>query len=87
MKVHQGLQKEQESLKLSAAGSEKKLQRKLLEIQEVRDLDRQAKTHMEDSFRVMVEEKEEKINVLQTQVGRGGREGQRRLWLLLIDSS
>lgn len=68
MKVHQGLQKEQESMKLSMAGAEKKFQRKLSELQEVRELDLQAKTHMEDSFRVMAEEKEEKINVLQMQV-------------------
>ena len=74
MKVHQSLQKEQESLKLSSAGVERKFQRKLSELQEVRELDLQAKTHMEDSFRVMVEEKEEKINVLQMQVGREERE-------------
>ena len=62
-------------MKLSSAGAEKKLQRKVAELQEVRELDLQAKTHMEDSFRVMVEEKDEKINVLQTQVRRGGNEG------------
>lgn len=68
MKVHQSLQKEQEALKLASAGMEKKLQRKVSELQEVRELDLRAKTHMEDSFRVMMEEKDEKINVLQTQV-------------------
>ncbi len=47
------------------------MQRKISELQEVRELDSQAKAHMEDSFRLMGEEKEEKISVLQTQVRRG----------------
>ena len=87
MKAYQSLQKEQDSLRLSAAGTEKKLQRKLSELEEVRALDLQAKTHMEESFRLMSEEKDEKINVMQTQVsgeegkGRGeeGRRGEKRV--------
>lgn len=68
MKTHLSLQKEQETLKLASAGAEKKLQRKLSELQEVRELDSQAKAHMEESFRLMGEEKDERISVLQTQV-------------------
>lgn len=71
LKVHQSLQKEQDALKMSSAGAEKQLQRKISELQEVRELDLQAKTHMEESFRLMAEEKEEKISVLQTQVRLG----------------
>lgn len=56
---------------MSSAGAEKQLQRKISELQEVRELDLQAKTHMEESFRLMAEEKEEKISVLQTQVRLG----------------
>lgn len=68
-KAHQALQKEQDSLKLSGVETEKRLMRKLAELEEVRTLDLQAKTHMEESFRLMAEEKEEKLNVLQMQVG------------------
>ena len=53
---------------MSSSAAEKKLMRKLSELQEVRELDMQAKAHMEDSFRLMGEEKDEKISVLQTQV-------------------
>ena len=64
---------------MASAGAEKKLQRKLSELKEVRELDLQAKAHMEESFRLMGEEKEEKISVLQTQVRAAARAGA-RVW-------
>jgi hypothetical protein len=52
----------------SVVSIEKKYQRKLSEANEAHELDRQAKAHMEETFRLALEEKEEKIAVMQTQV-------------------
>ena len=68
MEAHRNLQKEHDSLKTNFADSEKKFQRKLSEMKEVQQLDQQAKAHMEESFRLSLEEKDEKINVMQMQV-------------------
>ena len=68
MEAHRNLQKEHDSLKTTFADSEKKFQRKLSEMKEIQQLDQQAKAHMEDSFRLSLEEKDEKINVMQMQV-------------------
>ena len=76
MEAHRNLQKEHDSLKTTFADSEKKFQRKLSEMKEIQQLDQQAKVHMEDSFRLSLEEKDEKINVMQMQV-RCEREGKR----------
>ena len=56
-------------MKTTSADSEKKFQRKLSEMKEIQQLDQQAKMHMEESFRLSLEEKDEKINVMQMQVG------------------
>ena len=69
MEAHRNLQKEHDSLKTTSADSEKKFQRKLSEMKEIQQLDQQAKMHMEESFRLSLEEKDEKINVMQMQVG------------------
>ena len=69
MEAHRNLQKEHDSLKTTFADSEKKFQRKLSEMKEIQQLDQQAKMHMEESFRLSLEEKDEKINVMQMQVG------------------
>ena len=68
MEAHRNLQKEHDSLKTNFTDSEKKFQRKLSEMKEIQQLDQQAKVHMEDSFRLSLEEKDEKINVMQMQV-------------------
>ena len=68
MEAHRNLQKEHDSLKTSFTEAEKKFQRKLSEMKEIQQLDQQAKAHMEDSFRLSLEEKDEKINVMQMQV-------------------
>ena len=47
----------------------------------MRELDLQAKTHMEETFRLMAEEKDEKINVMQMQVWRE-REREREIVVL-----
>ena len=67
-------------MKTTSADSEKKFQRKLSEMKEIQQLDQQAKMHMEESFRLSLEEKDEKINVMQMQVGdvcKGERERER----------
>ena len=69
MEAHRNLQKEHDSLKTTFTDSEKKFQRKLSEMKEIQQLDQQAKMHMEESFRLSLEEKDEKINVMQMQVG------------------
>ena len=69
MEAHRSLQKEHDSLKTSFTETEKKFQRKLSEMKEIQQLDQQAKAHMEESFRLSLEEKDEKINVMQMQVG------------------
>ena len=72
LEAYRNLQKEHTSLKTSSAESEKKAHRKIEELKEVQQLDQQAKAHMEEAFRLSLEEKEEKITVMQTQVrGRG----------------
>ena len=70
MEAYRSLQKENQSLKTTSAEIEKKAQRKEAERKEIQNLDQQAKAHLEESFRVMLEEKEEKIQVMQTQVGK-----------------
>ena len=47
-------------------------------MREVQALDHQAKAHMEEAFRLTLEEKDEKINVMQMQVG--GAEGGASAW-------
>eukprot|EP00731_Ephydatia_muelleri_P007719 Em0004g57a len=64
MEVYKKLEKE----KVDYIEREKRLNRKLLELKEVHELDRQAKVHMEETMRLSMEEKDEKINVLTTQV-------------------
>ncbi len=70
LEAYRSLQKEQEELKVSSAESEKQAKRKLEEMKEVQSLDQAAKAHMEEAFRLGLEEKDEKINVMATQVGR-----------------
>ncbi len=69
LEVFRSLQKEHESFKTTSADSEKKAQRKLEEMREVQSLDQGAKAHMEEAFQLSLEEKDEKINVMATQVG------------------
>ena len=74
LEAYRNLQKEHTSLKTSSTEAEKKAHRKIEELKEVQQLDQQAKVHMEEAFRLSLEEKEEKITVMQTQVrGRGHR--------------
>lgn len=62
------LQQELDSLRASSAANEHKAQQKVSELLEERRLDHQAKAHLEESYQLSLEEKEEKISVLQTQV-------------------
>ena len=71
MKVNQSLKEDIESQRSSYDNMEKKLNRKVSELQEVRELDAQAKQHLGDSYRIMLDEKDEKLSVLQTQAREG----------------
>lgn len=48
--------------------SQDKALRRVSELKEAAELDRQAKKHMEETFSLQLEEKDEMISVLQTQV-------------------
>ena len=74
MKVNQDLKADKEAQMNSFLDVERQLKRKLSELQEVRKLDAQAKQHLEDSYRAILEEEKEKLSVLQMQVRRGERE-------------
>ena len=55
--------------------AEKKYSRKVTESREERELDAQAKKHLQETYSDILEEKEEKLRVLQTQVGRESGSG------------
>lgn len=55
-------------MKATAADAEKQAKRKLEEMKEIQALDQGAKAHMEEAFRLGLEEKDEKISVMATQV-------------------
>ncbi|CAI8001645.1 Golgin subfamily A member 4 [Geodia barretti] len=68
MEAYKTLESEFQKSQVAAAETEKKLSRKLREMSEVQELNQLAKAQMEDTFRLTLEEKDEKINVVQTQV-------------------
>ena len=78
LEVYKNLQHEHDALKTFSEENEKKCQQKMSEMREVQALDHQAKAHMEEAFRLTLEEKDEKINVMQMQVG--GAEGGASAW-------
>lgn len=69
LEVYKNLQHEHNTLKTFSEENEKKCQQKVSEMREVQALDHQAKAHMEEAFRLTLEEKDEKISVMQMQVG------------------
>ena len=71
LEVYKNLQHEHNTLKTFSEENEKKCQQKVSEMREVQALDHQAKAHMEEAFRLTLEEKDEKISVMQMQVGGG----------------
>ena len=64
MEGYRSLQQEMDALR----ESERRSQRKISELLEVQQLDQQAKAHLEGSYQLSLEEKDEKIGVLQMQV-------------------
>ena len=75
LEVYKNLQHEHNTLKTFSEENEKKYQQKVSEMREVQALDHQAKAHMEEAFRLTLEEKDEKISVMQMQVGAAGNRG------------
>ena len=69
MEAYKNLEKEFSTLQTSSADVERKAKQRISETKEAHELDRQAKAHMEDAFRLALEEKDEKISVMQMQVG------------------
>ena len=69
LEVYKNLQHDHDTLKASSEETERKCLQKISEMQEVQALDHQAKAHMEEAFRLSLEEKDEKISVMQMQVG------------------
>lgn len=69
LEVYKNLQHDHDTLKASSEETERKCLQKISEMQEVQVLDHQAKAHMEEAFRLSLEEKDEKISVMQMQVG------------------
>jgi len=69
MKVHQSLKTELEEKAVQLQEAEKRYNRKVAESREEKELETQAKQHLQESYAVMLDEKDEKLQVLQTQVG------------------
>ena len=69
MEAYKNLEKEYSTLQTSSTEVERKARQRVSEIKEAQDLDRQAKAHMEEAFQLTLEEKDEKISVMQMQVG------------------
>ena len=69
MKVHQSLKTELEEKAVQLQEAEKRYNRKVSEIREEKELEAQAKQHLQESYTVMLDEKDEKLQVLQMQVG------------------
>jgi hypothetical protein len=68
MEAYKTLESECQKSQVAAVETEKKLSRKLREMSEVQELNQLAKVQMEETFSLTLEEKDEKINVVQTQV-------------------
>ncbi len=71
MKVHQSMKTELEEKTSQVQEAEKRYNRKVAENREEKELETQAKQHLQESYTVMLDEKDEKLRVLQTQVGVG----------------
>ncbi|XP_030846607.1 golgin subfamily A member 4 [Strongylocentrotus purpuratus] len=66
--AYRDLQKENEKIKNIMTQTQDKALRRISELKEAAELDRGAKVHMEETFRLSLEEKDEMVKVLQTQV-------------------
>nr|XP_054766963.1 golgin subfamily A member 4-like [Lytechinus pictus] len=66
--AYKDLQKENEKIKNIMSQTQDKALRRISELKEAAELDRGAKMHMEETFRLSLEEKDEMVKVLQTQV-------------------
>lgn len=66
--AYKEVEKEKDKIKSVLSQSQDKALRRVSELKEAAELDRQAKIHMEETFRLQLEEKDEMLSVLQTQV-------------------
>ncbi|PIK33512.1 putative golgin subfamily A member 4-like [Apostichopus japonicus] len=66
--AYREVDKENQKVKAIMSQSQDKALRRVSELKEAAELDRQAKKHMEETFSLQLEEKDEMISVLQTQV-------------------
>lgn len=65
---YQEMLKDHESMKIEFQKSEEKNKRRLNDVTETIDLEKQAKMHLEEELNALIDEKQEHIGVLQTQI-------------------
>lgn len=69
VRAYRQLNDEREKMKKVLADTQDKALRRINEMKEQSALEQQAKRHLEENLRVVIEEKDEKIKVLQTKIG------------------
>ncbi|XP_015773208.1 PREDICTED: golgin subfamily A member 4-like [Acropora digitifera] len=68
VEAYKNLQKENEKLQNNLTQSQDKQLRRISEMKETIELEKQAKMHLEETLQLSIDEKEERIKALQTQV-------------------